>query len=661
MPQFITSKYIESDYVKVYPSGFRDIAYKQSKLMTEDNITLLQNFTVSADGIYDDPRNNNNYLFRLLGYTFQTAKENFDPSPEELSELDTNEEYSITLKIKLIKVDTSLNVSDYDNYGYRLANIEDIQDLLDVDGEFQGLQMSVYEGSDVNPITLIKPGDIINGNAVDYYEYEYLIGKLVYEAGSWSFIPEYQTTNNFTADRIIEKGILGTPGGTDKTNSRKIIDIFELGSNTVKRATSDGEGNNIKASYGADLWHPEVDNKIHFNEIQLRNKEGVGIGTILTIDDVNTSHRVDTQIKNIKITDIFEPGTETETIKSQVKKATLAESSYISAHNSIIACTVDYETCTYKVDLPDFIEGVSEPCTYLLDFPSTLAGDYYKLEVHNTSTGETFTARILYFNGNPVSATNPVFGKYIAYRKPSTGILDNIWTLCIPSLTPYSGGTNVTLNGSNKSGNTAEFWAPITEGASDQILISQGSSTSNKKPIWLTSTIGLTNQPVYISAGKIQSGSYIPKLNGSNQASDTSFYAPTSIGTANQILLSSGNGAPKWSSSGKGTASNPIYLDSNGVIQQGNTIPVITLNGSSNTSPSFYSPTAVGSSGQILKSNGSGAPSWTNQSNLTSGQSNKIKATSTVSSISEGYKQIKFITNSSEATDANTLYFIVAG
>lgn len=40
------------------------------------------------------------------------------------------------------------------------------------------------------------------------------------------------------------------------------------------------------------------------------------------------------------------------------------------------------------------------------------------------------------------------------------------------------------------------------------------------------------------------------------------------------------------------------------------TIPSISLNGSSTTSPSFYAPTGAGSSGQYLKSNGSGAPSW---------------------------------------------------
>jgi len=36
----------------------------------------------------------------------------------------------------------------------------------------------------------------------------------------------------------------------------------------------------------------------------------------------------------------------------------------------------------------------------------------------------------------------------------------------------------------------------------------------------------------------------------------------------------------------------------------------VTLNGSSSTSPSFYAPTSAGTSGYVLTSNGSGAPTW---------------------------------------------------
>lgn len=39
-------------------------------------------------------------------------------------------------------------------------------------------------------------------------------------------------------------------------------------------------------------------------------------------------------------------------------------------------------------------------------------------------------------------------------------------------------------------------------------------------------------------------------------------------------------------------------------------VKATTLNGTENTAPSFYAPTSVGAEGQVLTSNGSGAPSW---------------------------------------------------
>ena len=70
-----------------------------------------------------------------------------------------------------------------------------------------------------------------------------------------------------------------------------------------------------------------------------------------------------------------------------------------------------------------------------------------------------------------------------------------------------------------------------------------------------------------------------------------------------------------------GATTAPVYVDADGRIQAVTsipyslltstpTIPSITLNGSSSTSPSFYAPTSAGTSGYYLKSNGSGAPTW---------------------------------------------------
>lgn len=61
----------------------------------------------------------------------------------------------------------------------------------------------------------------------------------------------------------------------------------------------------------------------------------------------------------------------------------------------------------------------------------------------------------------------------------------------------------------------------------------------------------------------------------------------------------------------------PVTIDAEGhIASYGSavtipTVPTITLNGSSTTSPSFYAPTGAGTNGYVLTSSGSGAPSWT--------------------------------------------------
>lgn len=59
-----------------------------------------------------------------------------------------------------------------------------------------------------------------------------------------------------------------------------------------------------------------------------------------------------------------------------------------------------------------------------------------------------------------------------------------------------------------------------------------------------------------------------------------------------------------------GSTNNPVYLSSGVPTKCERTIPKITLNGSTNTLPSFYAPTSSGTKGYFLVSNGSGSPSW---------------------------------------------------
>lgn len=92
----------------------------------------------------------------------------------------------------------------------------------------------------------------------------------------------------------------------------------------------------------------------------------------------------------------------------------------------------------------------------------------------------------------------------------------------------------------------------------------------------------------------------------------------TSTGT-NQITLAHGT---KYAITAGGT-SYVFTMPSVG------TIPSITLNGSSTTSASFYAPTSAGTSGYYLKSNGSGAPTWTAFPSIPTIPSNNVTGSGT--------------------------------
>lgn len=69
-----------------------------------------------------------------------------------------------------------------------------------------------------------------------------------------------------------------------------------------------------------------------------------------------------------------------------------------------------------------------------------------------------------------------------------------------------------------------------------------------------TATKGSATKPIYLSSGtptecSTYAGGTAVTLNGSSKAATTaSFYAPTSVGSANQFLMSNGSGAPTWTS-----------------------------------------------------------------------------------------------------------------
>ena len=88
-----------------------------------------------------------------------------------------------------------------------------------------------------------------------------------------------------------------------------------------------------------------------------------------------------------------------------------------------------------------------------------------------------------------------------------------------------------------------------------------------------------------------------------------------------------------------GSATQPVYIDNQGKPQTANSIPKLN---NATTGGTFYAPTAAGTSGQILKSSGSGAPTWVNQSALSVGSATNA-------------------TNDSDGNAINTTYVKKAG
>ena len=175
--------------------------------------------------------------------------------------------------------------------------------------------------------------------------------------------------------------------------------------------------------------------------------------------------------------------------------------------------------------------------------------------------------------------------------------------------------------------------------------------TTGEKATWngkqdSVAKLGSTTKPVYTSAAgtfeecSSYAGGTAVTLNGTSKAASTaSFYAPTSAGTNGYILKSNGSGAPTW-------MAVP-------------TIPSVTLNGSASSSPSFYAPTSAGTSGDVLISGGSGAPSWGNSVARLAKTVNSQTASGAIT-INASNGDLHFVTLSGDATGV-TISNAVAG
>lgn len=255
------------------------------------------------------------------------------------------------------------------------------------------------------------------------------------------------------------------------------------------------------------------------------------------------------------------------------------------------------------------------------------------LRVDGSSTGTaktiaTPTAAATLTTGN--GTTYNTWGPYETVIFTYNG---TYWVKSGSSLGAYTGqpisiatstGTNqITLNHGTKyslnvGGNSYIFTTPTdnnsggtitevktSEGAHTTIDVTSGKAEFNVP----TKTSHLTND-----SGFITSDSDTKNTTGSSSKTETKMYL---IGATSQdtyvTTYSNANcyiGADNHLYSNGNMVVNTAYLIDNEYAQFDD-IPTITLNGSATTSPSFYAPTTAGTSGYVLKSNGSGAPTWT--------------------------------------------------
>lgn len=188
----------------------------------------------------------------------------------------------------------------------------------------------------------------------------------------------------------------------------------------------------------------------------------------------------------------------------------------------------------------------------------------------------------------------------------------------------------ITLNGSATT--SPSFYAPTSAGTSNYYLKSNGSGA----PTW--SSIATTDEKV---KQENTTGTDTYRILFSYNANDNTETVPVRKSKDLKFTTTTGNlqtiqlngvtvgSSPKFTDSevstltlaSGSTAGTSLSFGSKYTLTAGSktvsftmpsspTVPTITLNGSATTSPSFYAPTSAGTSGYVLKSNGSGAPSW---------------------------------------------------
>ena len=206
----------------------------------------------------------------------------------------------------------------------------------------------------------------------------------------------------------------------------------------------------------------------------------------------------------------------------------------------------------------------------------------------------------------------------------------------------------ITLNGTSTSfdgsvARTLTLYAPTSAGTSGYLLQSNGSG----EPSWRRVSDSVSPGVLISSNTNIPTVRDIyyglPYINGTHQYnSNTYIYAPITEGTPGQILQSDGSGAPIW-------------VDASSIGGGGSSFS-LTLNGNSVSSATIYAPTTAGTSGYVLQSNGSGeAPTWRQVSDSSSASALTSSSTA-IPTVRDIYNGLPYINGSHSYTRSTYIY-----
>lgn len=243
---------------------------------------------------------------------------------------------------------------------------------------------------------------------------------------------------------------------------------------------------------------------------------------------------------------------------------------------------------------------ISGTGTITLGTPSTLTSS-----TTNSASGTTHSHAIT--TQLPSSTTAGVMLQ--SGSKTSGGFYGGTTTPTNTTRSNYDGYFYATqlYDGANRvysAGNTNIGTGSTNYAAGNHLHSGMGTVTSVTGTSPISVATGTTTPVISLNTVPVTKGgtgnTSAPSQGGVIYASSTSAYSSTSAGTSGYLLKSNGTSAPSWLSTvpvtngGTGSASAPTQ---GGVIYASST--------------SAYSSTAAGTSGQVLTSNGSSAPTWT--------------------------------------------------